>query len=86
MYCENIYKNNNRIIELYLYGQNHKDLLITLLFFLLGEDRGNFKRFIQKRFYTRITLKSIRISWLAKIPTCYRYWLRFFENRIDRDA
>ena len=30
----------------------------------------------QKRFYTRETLWSIRISLLAKIPTIYQDWLR----------
>ena len=30
----------------------------------------------QKRFYTRGTLRSIRISLLAKIPTLHRDWLR----------
>ena len=29
----------------------------------------------QKRFYTRGTLRSIRISQLTKIPTLYRDWL-----------
>ena len=29
----------------------------------------------QKRFYSRGTLRSIRISRLAKIPTLYRDWL-----------
>ena len=31
---------------------------------------------IQKRFYTRGTLRSIRISGLAKITTLYRDWLK----------
>ena len=30
----------------------------------------------QKRFYARGTLRSIRITWLAKIPTLYCDWLR----------
>ena len=30
----------------------------------------------QKRFYTKGTLTSVRIHWLAKIPTLYRDWLR----------
>ena len=33
----------------------------------------------QKRFYARGTLRSIRISQWAKIPTLYRGWLRSFK-------
>ena len=35
--------------------------------------------FIQKRFFTRGTLRSIRISRLAKIPTLYHDWLRYLN-------
>ena len=33
----------------------------------------------QKRFYTRGTLRSIRITRLVTITTLYRDWLRFFK-------
>jgi hypothetical protein len=36
--------------------------------------------FKEKRFYTRGTLRSIRISRLAKIPTLYRDWLRSLKK------
>ena len=35
---------------------------------------------IQKRFYTRRTLRSIRILRLAKIPTLCREWLRYLKQ------
>ena len=35
----------------------------------------------QKRFYNRGTLRGIRISRWAKIPTLYRDWLRSFNRK-----
>ena len=35
--------------------------------------------YIEKRFYTRGTSRSIRIPRLAEIPTLYRNWLRSFN-------
>ena len=37
----------------------------------------------KKRFYTRGTLRGIRISRLAKIPTLYRDWLRSLNYYCD---
>ena len=38
-------------------------------------------KLIQKRFYTRGTLRRIRIPRLAKIPTLYRNWLRSLKQK-----
>ena len=37
--------------------------------------------FLQKRFYTRGTLRSIRITRLAKIATLYCEWLRSLKKK-----
>ena len=42
----------------------------------------NFKKDLNEmRFYTRGTLRGIRISRLAKIPTIYRDWLIYLNKR-----
>ena len=42
---------------------------------------GSYKNL--KRFYTRGTLRGIRISQLAKIPFIYRDWLRTLNKRVN---
>ena len=40
--------------------------------------------YLQKRFYTRETLKSLMIPRLEKIPTLYLDWLRFLKKEMGR--
>ena len=54
------------LVQKYSYG--FKELKVS--------DRINLLWFQKKRFDTRGTLRGIRISRLAKIPTIYRDWLR----------
>ena len=54
-----------------------KKLQLNLIY-IPGQITGKIWRVhvTQKRFYTRGTLRGIRISRLAKIPTLVRDWLR----------
>ena len=49
----------------------------------LIESQGNANVSDQKRFYNRETIRSIRISRLAKIPTLYRGRDPWIKNRVN---
>ena len=48
--------------------------------FFIGKDTEGNKSVSKKRFYTKETIRGIRISWLAEIPPLFYDWLLSFNK------